>query len=198
LWNEELPSPRTPVVVALQEQLQGAIRTLNRPQGEYVLEDLDGEGEVVITGKVRTLVVGTVDGRRTVDATQVQAESIIIKGKVDGSGEVRLHCPKIEVQGTIMGGSRAAFSGGTIIFHQRIGGGAKVQVEAREVDCRGILSGGAHIKVTVAYGGTIKFAAMEEGAYLFYRKAQANDPEPVLLRGTLSGGATVKRDEPAR
>jgi hypothetical protein len=196
------PGPRRGILILGEE------RQIHLPDGEYTLEDLNGGKRVKLTGKVRILRVGLVDGGSTLDASGLEAKEIILARKIDGQSTVRLLAPggSVEFREPVSGESRLEVEAphGRVSFTQptlsrskagsKIDGQAQVTITAREVDFRGILSGTAtKVMVNLTRGGMLRFARIEGSTRLLYRKVEPADPEPRVLGSSVRLPAELKR-----
>ena len=204
---EALPAPRLqpepdPLPKAVAEVLAGPVRTLNRPDGEYVLEPLNGGANVTLRGKVRKLTVPLVDAGSRLDASGLEAKEIVFENKIDAGSRVRLNAPggRVELRGKVDAGSRLEVMapGGVVRFTEpsvgnepgsKIDGNSEVRITARDVTFRGIINGGSRVWVTLTGSGAIRFDALDGGVRLRYKKESPDDPEPKVEPGVVRRGA---------
>jgi hypothetical protein len=168
---EKRPPERRGVIIVGQQ------RRVFLPDGEYRVEDLKNGDRVMLSGKVRSLRVGLVESGSTLDATELEAQEIVLNRKIDGRSTVRLWAPA-----------------GTVAFLDRIDGNSLVSIIARKVDFRGIIGGSTtQVQVALTRGGLLRFHGLDGQVRLHYQKAHADDPEPRVEPGWVRGGARLKR-----
>ncbi len=163
-----------------------------------MLPDLRSEDRVTLTGKVHTLKIGSVNGKATLDASGLDAEEVIIGGDLNESAVVKLNAPKgkVTISGFVVGSAKLTINapGGDVIVSAnsgRLDNGSEVTVTAKRLDIRGPMLGGTKLSATLTAGGSLKFALMDGGATITYRKAAATDPALVVEKGKIRGGAKL-------
>jgi hypothetical protein len=112
--NKE-PSPPPPAVkpsppTRLPEVLSGNDRRLDRPDGEDHIGAILHGTTVKLSGKVKTLRIGLVDGQSTLDASALEAREIFVAGRIGGGSTVKLRAPggRVEIKSRVDGASRLA------------------------------------------------------------------------------------------
>lgn len=61
---------------------------VDRPNGEYHLQELNGQSYVKLSGRVGTLRIGKIDGQSTLDASCLDAALVIVEDKIDGQSDL--------------------------------------------------------------------------------------------------------------
>jgi len=178
---------------------------LDEGEEEFVLTKVDGHENLVLTGKVKLLIIEEVNGDAQVDAGKLQVERIVMQRGTNGRAKVKLAVPggDVEIQGMINGESRVEIDapGGIIRFAKsrqdrpeggQINGVTQLRITAREIVFESDIGGASRIEVNLTKHGKLRFAKLDGGATLTIRKAAAADPNPVIEQGTVLGGAKVK------
>jgi hypothetical protein len=172
-------------------------RHFDHPDDTARLPDLNSGDRVILTGKVRVLKLGSVNGKGVLDASGLVAEEVIITGDLNNEAQVLVHAPNgvVTVGGYVTGASKLTIAapGGEVIVtgSGRLSGGPLVTVTAKRLEVKCPMSGNARVNVTLTAPGTLKLGLMEESATVTYKKAGANDPAPTIEKGILRGGAKV-------
>ena len=195
---------------AAVEVLTGDERKLDRPDGEYQIEPVNGNAVLKLVGRVRTLRIPLVDNAGRLDASGLEAREIIVTGPIDGQAIVKLNAPggTVRFNGKVSGSATLEVNApnGSVIFVEpsaagvgregsKIDGGAVVRITAKDVNFRGDLRGGARVEVTLTADGSLKFQEIGGGALLRYRKADARGAEPKITAGAVvEGGKVVKAE----
>lgn len=188
----------------LMEVLRGGARLDPDGKGGWRLSSLNGEASVKLSGKTKCLEIGNINGGILLDASELEAAEIDIRGRINGSGTVKLNAPDgiVRFHGSIGGSTTVeVFAGGgsvqflsTETSPARVEGGTRVNVTAKEVNFAAGMDGGSKADVTVTRGGSLSYATIGGGARLHYRKAAADNDPVVLHEGMLSGGGKVTSD----
>lgn len=156
-----------------------------RPTGPapLVLDNPDGDtksvvrpgGHLVLTGKVRRLVVPGLKAGAVLDASQLDAAEVVVEGPIDGGSRLvaRTGSGTVSVRGRVEGGSVVDVSGRLVSFEQPIGG----------VNTR--------VTVTLGSGGVVSYAAVGGSARLEYRRANPADPPVRPAGGAVTAPAVV-------
>ncbi len=172
-------------------------RHFDHPDDTAALPDLNSGDRVTLTGRVRILRLGSVNGKGALDASGLVAEEVVITGDLNGEALVLVNAPngKVTVGGYVIGAAKltiVAPGGEVVVAHTgRVTGGATMTVTAKRLEVNCPLSGGAKVNVTLTAGGSLKLKRAEEGATVTYKKATASDPPPTIAKGELHGGAKV-------
>lgn len=172
-------------------------RHFDHPDDTARLPDLNSGDRVILTGKVRVLKLGSVNGKGVLDASGLVAEEVIITGDLNNEAQVLVHAPNgiVTVGGYVTGASKLTIAapGGEVIVagSGRLSGGPLVTVTAERLEVKCPMSGNARVNVTLTAPGALKLGLMEEGATVTYKKAGANDPPPTVEKGLIRGGAKV-------
>lgn len=64
---------------------------VDEPNGEYHLQELNGQSYFKLSGRVRLLRIGKIDGQSTFDASCLDAGDVVIEDKIDGQSDLFLH-----------------------------------------------------------------------------------------------------------
>jgi hypothetical protein len=172
-------------------------RQFDHPDDTAALPDLNTGDHVVLTGRLRVLRLGAINGRGILDASGLVAEEVIITGDLSGEAQVQLSAPHgtVTVGGYVTGSSKLTIAapGGTVTVagSGRMSGGPIVTVTAKRLEVKCPMSGAARVQLTLTTGGSLKLGLMEEGATVLYRKGLPNDPQPKVEKGEIRGGAKV-------
>jgi hypothetical protein len=196
----EVPKKDAPRPVAVVMKVDPKIesrRHFDHPHDTAALPDLNTGDRVILTGKVRVLRIGSVNGKGFLDASGLVAEEVIVTGDLNSEAQVLVNAPngKVTVGGFVLGNVKVTViaPGGLVVFAStgRLTGGSTVTVTAKRLELNGPASGGTKVNVTLLAGGSLKVVKAEEGATITYKKAAANDAEPVIEKGELRGGAKI-------
>ncbi|MBP3955594.1 hypothetical protein J8F10_09900 [Gemmata sp. G18] len=173
-------------------------RDFDNPDDAAALPDLNSGDRVVLTGKLRALKIGSVNGKGTIDASGLVAEEIVITGDLNGEAIVRLNAPngKVTIGGYVSGASKLTViaPGGAVIVLEssgRLTGSATTVVTAKRLEIGGKMLGSAKVFATLTAGGLLKVTAADEGATVTYKKAADSDPPIAVEKGTIRGGAKI-------
>jgi hypothetical protein len=172
-------------------------RHFDHPDDTAALPDLNTGDRVTLTGRVRVLKLGSVNGKSVLDASGLVAEEVIITGDVDRDAQVFLNAPngKVTVGGYVTGASKLTIlaPGGEVVVagSGRLSGCPVATVTAKRLEVKCPMSGTARISATLTAGGSLKLGLMEDGATVTYRKAAANDPPLTVEKGEMRGSAKV-------
>lgn len=195
----EAPRAAPPVVVG-----EGKVRRIDNPEGEYVVEPLDGAAKVYLSGRVKTLRIGGLDGEALLEASGLEAQEVRFTGAVGGNAKARVHAPEGSVEVSASVGGRAILTidaaGGRVIFPTPAAGGAgakidgdpRMVIKAREVDFQVPINGGAQVTMVLSAGAKIRFTELNGSSRLTWRKADALDPDPVIGWGIVRGDARFR------
>lgn len=180
---------------------------VNLPDGEHVIESLNGGETVRLAGKVRTLRINSVNEESLLDASRLEAREIIVSGSINGRSTVKVHAPngRFELRGSVNGQSELELRvpNGKVLFGTpsttsgggggEVNGESQVIIAAKDVDLGGKITGGTSIKVTLNAGGKLQFRSITGNAHIHYRKTRAEGPVPIVEQGTITGAAEVKQ-----
>jgi hypothetical protein len=179
---------------------------IDRPDGEYAILALTQKAALVLTGKVKTLLVGRVDEGSTLDASGLRARQIIFTDRIGGGSTVRLSAPGGEVRfpARVDGGSTLEVEapGGTVTFStpstpdkpgSKIDGNSQVKITAKQVEFRGLITGEAtRVVVRLTRGGVLVYREVAGKSVLQYRRDHRADPSPTLRPGRVHAAAKVE------
>jgi hypothetical protein len=160
---------------------------------------------LVLRGKVRTLRVAGLESGAVLDASDLEAEEVIVVGKIDGGSKLWLKAPngRVTFRARVDGRSRVGIEapGGSVAFvpegasdGAKIDGGAQVEITAKSVRLDGTIGGaGTRVAVSVTAGGSLAFREIVGSSRLEYGTADPDDPEPSVTRGKVAAPAVVKK-----
>jgi hypothetical protein len=173
-------------------------RHFDNPDDTATLPDLNSGDRVTLTGKLRVLRIGSVNGNGAIDASGLVAEEIVITGDLNGDAVVTLNAPggKVTIGGYVVGTAKLTVLAprGEVRVLANSGlfaGGSTTKVTAKRVEVAGKTGGGAKLYVTLTAGGSLKLTSADEGALVTYKKAATSDPPLTLEKGTIRGGAKI-------
>lgn len=209
---EVAPMPRVYVAIAPMPHTPlrpppARVTSVNHPDAEYTPQVPPG-ATVTLKGKAKVLRVPPLERGATLDASQLEVESVFV-GRVDGGSRLKLGSVKgrVTFQAKVDGRSTVEVSAptGTVTFAvptspgkdgSRIAGGSEVRVTARFATFSGQIAGrDTLVIVTVTRGGALGFAEMDGPCRLEYRKADRGDPDPSVVRGKVGAASQVARVE---
>jgi hypothetical protein len=162
-------------------------------------------GNLVLRGKVKTLHVTGLESGAVLDASDLEAEEVIVVGKIDGGSKLWVKAPngRVTFRARIDGRSRVGIEarGGSVAFipeaatdGAKIDGGAQVEITAKSVRLDGTIGGdGTKVSVSITVGGSLVFREIIGPSRLEYRTADPEDPEPSVTRGKVGPPAVVKK-----
>jgi hypothetical protein len=167
---------------------------------------LDNHAKVKLSGKVKTLRLDEVHTGVQFDAAQLTAAEVVVAGRLDNHARVKLNAPQgtVEFRNQVLGNAHLDVTapGGKVTFldgkqgkpANRIDGGARVNITAKEATFGGVISGGG-TQVVVAFtdGGTLRYREVAADGRLQYRKADPNSSDPVVEAGVIKGRAKVEK-----
>ncbi|MBY0459928.1 MAG: hypothetical protein K2V38_21640, partial [Gemmataceae bacterium] len=192
------PPERPAGVVIMIDPFDPPKRAFDNPNDTATVPDLNGETQLTLTGSLRILKLGSLNGKSAIDASRLAVEEVVITGDLNGEAVVKLRSPnaKVTLGGYIGGNSRLTIEapGGVVVLTPesgRLTGSAVLTVTAKQIDAAGRLFGGCKLFATLTKGGALKLAAVEEGAVVTYKKADPSDPAPTVEKGIVKGGAKV-------
>jgi hypothetical protein len=198
----EVPPPKKDgprplgVKIAINPKIEPK-RHFDNPDDTAALPDLNSNDRVVLTGRVRVLQIGSVNGKGSVDASGLVAEEVKITGDLNSDAVVIVNTPggKVMLGGFVAGSSKLTIRapGGTVALEKsgRCTGGSTVTITAKRFEAIGLLTGGTKVNITFTAGGSLKLTRAEEGATVTYKKNAPTDPAPVIEKGDVRGGAKV-------
>ena len=141
------------------------------------------------------------------DASELEAASVYISGRIEGGALLRISCPNgvVEVPAAVRGRSRLeidAPDSSVRFIHpttpetpgSRIDGGSSVFVTGRTVDLRGDVEGaGTSVAVTLTRNGSLRVAAVRAAAVVEYRVENSLEPDPPASAATVEPTATFRK-----
>lgn len=189
--------PRPLGVVMKVDPKIAAVRHFDQPDDTAALTDVNTNDRVVLTGRLRGLRIGSVNGKGSIDASRLVAEEVVITGDLNSEAVVKLNAPggKVTVGGFVSGASKLTVTapGGEVLIANsaRVSGASVLTITARRLESRGRVSGAARVNVTLTAGGSLKLTTTDDRASVTWRKAMPNDPRPAVEKGDLRNEAKV-------
>lgn len=189
--------PRPVGVVMKVDPKIAPTRHFDHPDDTAALPDLNTGDRVTLTGKVRVLRLGAVNGKGVLDASGLVAEEVVITGDLGNEAQVLVSAPRgaVTVGGYVTGAAKLTIAapGGAVVFASsgRLSGSAVVTATAKRFEVKCPMSGTARANVTLTAAGALKLGLLEDGATVTYKKAAATDPPPAIDRGDVRGAAKV-------
>lgn len=184
---ESIPEPKPePKPVAKAEPKVAAparVDVLNQPDSDYTLPRLKNGEHLILLGQVRQFRVTGLDGGAILDATGLEAGSVVISGTIAGGSVLKVRAPEsvVMVMAAVRGKSRVEINapGGDVRFlspsspdqpWSSITSGSTVAILARAVDLRGDVDGAdTKVTVTLTGNGSLKVAAVRDTAAVEYK-----------------------------
>jgi hypothetical protein len=172
-------------------------RHFDHPDDTAAVPDLNTGDRVTLTGKVRVLKLGSVNGKGVLDASGLVAEEVVITGDLNSEAQVSVNAPNgtVMVGGYVTGTAKLTIAapGGEVIVagSGRLSGGPLVTVTAKRLEVKCPMSGNARINATLTAGGSLKLTLTEENATVSYKKAAAKDPPLTVEKGVTRGRGLV-------
>jgi hypothetical protein len=189
--------PRPVGVVMKVDPKIAAVRHFDQPDDTAALTDVNTSDRVVLTGRLRGLRIGSVNGKGSIDASRLTVEEVVITGDFNSEAVVKLNAPggKVTVGGFVLGAPKLIVTapGGEVVVAKtgRISGASVLTITARRFEAQGRIGGAARVNLALSAGGSMKLTTMDDRATVAWRKALPNDPRPVVEKGELRGGASV-------
>jgi hypothetical protein len=210
---EVAPMPRMYVAVApmphspFRPPPPPRVTRVDHPNAVYTPQVPPG-ATVTLKGKAKELRVPPLERGATLDATELEVESVFV-GRVESGSKLKIGAVKgvVTFQKKIDGGSTVEVNApkGTVRFAvptssredgSRIAGGSVVRVTARFTTFLGQIAGrDTLVAVTVTRGGALGFVEMDGPCRLEYRKADREDPDPTVAKGKVAAAARLARVE---
>ncbi len=164
---------------------------------------------VTVRGWVKTLIVKDLEAGAVLDCSALEAEQVIVIGKIEGGSRLAVRAPggTVAFRSKIDGRSHAVVRapGGTVTFEtptgmgrdgSKIDGGSEVEIHAKAVGFRGLIAGAkTKVNVTLSANGSLAFAEIDGTARLEYGKLDPDDAEPTIAKGRIGAAAVVKKVE---
>lgn len=184
-------------------------RTVQLDHSQVYAPALEPGDRAAARGHVKRLVVTGLEGGAVLDCSELDAEEVVVTGKIDGGSRLSVRSPsgRVRFLAKVDGRSRVDVRapGGRVMFEtptdathegSKIDGGAVVDVLAKEAHFHGRIHG-AETKaiVTLTAGGSLSFAEIGGLSRLLYKKADPADADPKVTRGRIAGGAAVTKAE---
>ena len=164
---------------------------------------------VAVRGWVKTLIVKDLEGGAVLDCSALEAEQVIVIGKIEGGSRLEVRAPggTVAFRSKVDGRSHVIVQapGGTVTFEtptgmgrdgSKIDGGSEVEIHAKAVGFRGLIAGAkTKVNVTLSANGSLTFAEIDGTARLEYGKLDPDDAEPMIAKGRIGAAAVVKKVE---
>ena len=214
-----IPAPSVPEVIAKPAEMpEPAPRNPFRPEApraivldraQHYSPNVPPGSTVTVRGWVKTLIVKDLEGGAVLDCSALEAEQVIVIGKIEGGSRLAVRAPggTVAFRSKIDGRSQVIVRapGGTVTFEtptgmgrdgSRIDGGSEVDIQAKAVGFRGLIAGAkTKVNVTLSAGGTLAFAEIDGTARLEYSKLDPDDAKPQVVKGRIGAMAIVKKVE---
>jgi hypothetical protein len=204
---------KRPPLVGPPDELRPALRAaqnsrvignetqLDDPAGEFVVDSLLNGKTLKLTGKVKRLKIGQVNGRAMLDAAQLEAQEIIVLQGIFNDSTVKLNAPNgsVEFRGQLNGRVKVFVTApnGTVTFKAnaaQITSEAKVTVTAGSIECNDLIHGwNTQLTATLTNGGQLLLKEIANGSKVQYKKANPKDPELKIEPGIIRDQAELKK-----
>ena len=170
---------------------------LNEPNGEYVLNGLQDSKSLKLTGKVKFLhITGTITGRASLDASELQAQEIILEHGIHNDATVKLNAPRgsVELRGQISSRANVFVSApfGSVTFKNVVFSDSKLTLTAGRLEFQERISSNVQVDATLTAGGRLKFKEIAVNSKLRYQKADPNDPDLEVIPGDIRNQAELR------
>ena len=199
--------PDLPPAAPFIEQTEGNDLVIFRPNEDYAVRRMVTGDHVKLRGKVKVLRIGGVKTQSTLDASQLEAQTISFTGDIDGQSTVKVKAPggRVALRCTVGGQSTLEIFApdGEVEFitpktdaagESAIDGDSKIIITAKDVKLPGNIDGTATtLHITLTKEGSLTFGNLLGQVRLHYRKADAKDPEPMITKGNVKSSAEFKR-----
>ena len=214
-----IPVPSVPEVIAKPAEMpEPAPRNPFRPEApraivldhaQHYSPNVPPGSTVTVRGWVKTLIVKDLEAGAVLDCSALEAEQVIVIGKIEGGSRLSVRAPggTVAFRSKIDGRSHVVVRapGGTVTFEtptgmgrdgSKIDGGSEVDIHAKAVGFRGLIAGAkTKVNVTLSANGTLAFAEIDGTARLEYGKLDPDDAEPQISKGRIGAAAVVKKVE---
>lgn len=217
------PAPSTPAVAAKPdtsapaeaadpsepadstEVKNASVTKIDKPDGEYVVDALNAGKIVRLSGKVKKLTVGSMDGGSRLDAAGLEVQDVVFTGPINGKSYVKVRASggSIEFRGEISGFStvwayategKVSFGSPSNRAASAVNGDCRIHITAREVQFWGTVNGGTtQVQVRLTKGGKLLFTELTGGVRLSCRKVAKSDPDIVIEQGKIGDHAKFER-----
>jgi hypothetical protein len=181
---------------------------LDNPDGETTPVIKPG-GNMILRGRVKVLRVPGLESGAVLDASELEAEEVVVAGRIDGGSRLWVKAANGRVTFLAKIDNRATVDvqapGGTVTFAHpttpgrdgsKIDGGAVAEVTAKVVEFHGRITGdGTRVIATLTAGGRLAFAEIDGLSRLEYRKFDPDGPDPEVVKGSVRPPAVVTRVE---
>ena len=187
------------------EVKNATITKIDKPDGEYVVDALNAGKIVRLSGKVKKLTVGPMDGGSRLDAAALEVQDVVFTGPINGKSYVKVRASggSIEFRGEISGQStvwayategKVSFGSPSNRAASAVNGDSRIHITAREVLFWGTVNGGStNIITRLTKGGKLLFTELTGGVRLSCRKVAKSDPELVIEQGKIGDQAKFER-----
>src|SRR5205814_2352327 len=115
-------SPVSKAKPAGKEVVRGNTIVFDSPDDDVNVEGTSDDNKLVLTGRVRALVLGRVNGIAVVDGSKLQARRAVVRDTIEASARVTLKAALVEFDKPIHGDADVVVEapGGKVIFHGAI------------------------------------------------------------------------------
>jgi hypothetical protein len=172
---------------------------LDDPDGEYYVELLSNK-TLKLNGRVQRLRIGEIKDRGVLDASQLEANQVIIERGIRNDATVKLNAPggHVEVRGPLneRGKLFVVAPDGGVTFTEKceVNNQSNVTLTARRVEFLGKVQGwNTQVTMTITAGGGLRFRELNNGAKMQYKKANPKDPDVDVSGGDVIGQAEFRR-----
>ncbi len=209
VFGPELPDEPEPEVKQVKIPLPGHLEThdFNDPKDTHSVPVLKRGEHVVLRGKVNSLRLHGLDAGATLDASKLEAATIIVTGKIDGRSTLKLNAPNgvVQISGKIDGRSIVEITapGGEVKFMlpttptregSKIDNGSTVSVTGRIVEFKGDITGiDTKVSVVLTRSALLKVASVSGKAAVEYKSQAAGWSPPEVTVGFVSPTATFRK-----
>lgn len=187
---EEERARRSPAFVG-----PGEVR-LDDPAGEHVVDTLNEGDRLKLTGRIGVLRIrGVNDGE--LDASALQARSIVFEQPVNGRSAVKLSAPggSVALAGINAEARVEVEAPGGTLRTPDINGDSRLSARAREVRFEGAVQGSSKVSLTLTANGFMRFGTIQGSATVTWKRERASDPNPNIQEGEVRGGGRFLRAE---
>ncbi len=163
-------------------------------------------GQLIARGRVKRLIVSGLEREAVLDCSDLEAQEVVVVGKIDGGSRLSLFAPggKVRFLSRVDGRSQVEVRapGGSIAFEtptergqegSRISGGSSVELIGRTILFRGHITGdGTAVSIKIDPRGSLEFERLDNRARLEYAKASAEEGTPKIKKGKVEGKAVFR------
>ncbi len=200
-----------PDVKVVQIQPPGLLtpHAINMPADVYSVPVMKKGEHVVLKGKVKSLRVHGLDAGAMLDASDLEAATIIVTGKIDGRSTLKLKAPNgaVNLSAKVDGRSDVTINapGGDVVFTgqttptrdgSKIDNGSTVTITARTVVFKGDIAGtDTRVSVTLTRNALLRVGAVTGKAVVEYKSLVAGWAVVDVSVGSVAPTATFRKLE---